>query len=107
MPSIALVELPALKLVDEANLNWTALRQHEPLGSKQIVAAMLEHAGFDVAIVNLKAAADETAFGTVSWRSRTLTKVAVGTVFSVLDPVEFDVWALPLIICKSASLQSL
>jgi hypothetical protein len=55
---------------------------------------MLDAAGFDVAIVNLKSALHETPFGTTKWRSRTLTKVSVGTPHEELDPRAFDVWGI-------------
>lgn len=94
MSSIALVELPALKLVDESGRNWTAFRQREPLGSKQILAAMLDDAGFDVTIINLKASNEETLFGTVQWRSHTLEKIAVGSAIESLNATDFDIWGI-------------
>ena len=94
MASVGLVELPAFKLLDGDGLNWTALRQHDPLGSKQILAAHLAAAGHDVTVVNLKAEERDTVVGAVEWNGRTLTKIAVGTPWTELDPSAFDVWGV-------------
>lgn len=94
MPTVGLVELPAFKLIDEDGLNWTALRHHEPLGSKQILGAQLEHTGFDVELVNLKAIGYENDIGVVDWASHRLTKVAVGRSWTELSPRDVDVWGL-------------
>jgi hypothetical protein len=92
--SVGLIELPAFKLVDDDGLNWTALRQREPLGSKQILTAQLRSAGFDTEIINLKAVDDETEFGSVRWRGRTLRKIAVGMAWKELYALDFDLWGL-------------
>ncbi|GLY02737.1 MULTISPECIES: hypothetical protein [Actinoplanes] len=94
MASVGLVELPALKLVDENGLNWTAFRKTEPLASKQILAALLDAAGFDTAIVNMKQADDAYEYGQVRWRSRMMSKIAVGASVKSLDPARFDVWGV-------------
>jgi hypothetical protein len=94
MISVGLIELPAFKLLDEAGLNWTALRQREPLGSKQILTAQLMAAGFDAQLVNLKAADAETELGTVDWSGRRLRKIAVGMPWQALRPRDFDIWGL-------------
>jgi len=91
---VGLIELPALKLVDEDGLNWTALRHHEPLGSKQIIAAQLADAGFETDIVNLKAEDGGTDFGKVTWRGLKLTKIAVGTPWRGLSPGDYEIWGL-------------
>jgi hypothetical protein len=91
---VGLIELPAFKLLDEGGLNWTALRQREPLGSKQVLAAHLTDLGMTAELVNLKAVDDERETGTVEWRGRCLSKVAVGADWNELDPKEFDVWGL-------------
>ncbi len=94
MRRVALVELPALQLLDHDGLNWTALRRHEPLGSKQILAAQLADAGWNVSIVNLKAGDTQVDFGQVQWRSRDLTKVAVGADWRQLDARSADIWGI-------------
>jgi hypothetical protein len=91
---IGIVELPALKLLDQAGLNWTAFRQHEPLGSKQVLGAHLANLGFEPTLVNLKSVDDERETGVVNWRGRRLSKVAVGADWTMLDPKAFDVWGL-------------
>lgn len=94
MARISLIELPALKLLDEEGHNWTALRKHEPLGSKQILAAHLAEGGFDVEIANLKLQDRETEMGEVRWRDKRFTKVAVGQPWTELDPQDAEVWGL-------------
>ncbi|MFF5676065.1 radical SAM protein [Streptomyces hygroscopicus] len=97
MPTrVGLIELPALKLLDGQGLNWTALRQSEPLASKQILLAQLLHEGFDASLVDLKDAVSEWKFGETTWRGRRLTKVAVGRSWTELDPREFEVWGVTI-----------
>ena len=93
--TIKLIELPAIKLVDEGGRNWTALRRREPLVSKQIVMTQLAAAGFDTVLVNLKDGDEEVETGTVRWRDRVLSKRLVGRVFGD-DPRSADAWAITI-----------
>ncbi len=94
MKCVGLIELPAFKLLDEEGFNWTALRSGDPLGGKQILAAQLEAGGFEVRLFNLKEGRAESSYGEVTWRGRSLTKIAVGTPWEVLDPEAVDVWGV-------------
>ena len=93
MKSIGLLELPAPILLDPNGKNWTAMRQHEPLGSKQIVAGSLRK-HFDIELVNLKRGEDSIEMGKVAWRGMQLKKVAVGTDWRTLDPTRYDAWGI-------------
>jgi hypothetical protein len=92
--SIGLIELPAFKLLDQRGLNWTALRQREPLGSKQVLAAQLNAAGVAAEIINLKNADNEVEFGFVNWKGKKLRKIAVGRSYTELNSSDFDLWGL-------------
>ena len=94
MAKIGLVELPALKLLDEQGANWTAFRRDDPLGGKQIVAASLEAAGHDVGVFNLKNGDRDYEAGTVEWNGKTLTKVWSGSPDADLDPSAVDLWGV-------------
>lgn len=94
MADIGLIEIPAFKLIDPHGANWTALRHREPLGSKQVLAGHLTHAGFDVEMVNLKATDQETELGEIAWRGMKLSKIAVGQSWRELDPQEHEVWGV-------------
>lgn len=94
MATIGLIDLPALKLLDEDGANWTAFRRDDPLGGKQIVAGSLEHDGHDVRIVNLKAGHGEVETGRVRWNGKRLTKLAVGTPVREIDPDGADLWGV-------------
>lgn len=90
---IGLIELPAVALLGPDGTNWTATRQNEPLGSKQILAGSLsEH--FNVELINLKNDDKRVGMGIVQWRDMQLTKYAVGTNWRTLDPARFDVWGV-------------
>lgn len=91
---VGVIELPAIKLVDSEGSNWTALRKHEPLVSKQILMPQLLAGGFDVQLVNLKDGNDEMEYGEVLWKGRTLTKILVGRNFTELEPRSMDVWGV-------------
>lgn len=91
---IGLVELPAIKLVDKAGKNWTALRRREPLVSKQILLSELEAGGFDVELVNLKAGEEEIECGSVRWRGKRLSKVLVGTNPHTLQAKDMAIWGI-------------
>lgn len=95
MKKIKMIEIPALKLLDEKGHNWTALRRREPLVSKQIVIPQLMAGGFEVEMVNLKAGTKEIEYGTVNWRDKQLTKVEVGRELSE-DPASADMWAVTI-----------
>ena len=103
MAKVNLVELPAFKLMDPHGQNWTALRRLDPIGSKQIIAAQLEHGGFEVEVVNLKNSERETVLGEVEWRGQKLTKIAVGIPWTKLDPLDADVWGVTVNYCFSSS----
>ena len=90
---VGLIELPAPKLLDPDGNNWTALRQHEPLGGKQILAGSL-CTRFDVELVNLKMGDDSVEMGEVEWRGMRLKKKAVGVSWRTLDPARYDVWGV-------------
>ncbi len=93
---VGVIELPAIKLVDSDGSNWTALRKHEPLVSKQILIPQLLAGGFDVHLVNLKDGNDEMAYGEALWKGRTLTKILVGRKFTELEPRSMDVWGVTI-----------
>ncbi len=95
MTKIKVIELQAIKLVDTKDKNWTALRQREPLVSKQILIPLLLAGGFDVEMINLKDGNEEIEYGTVIWRDMKLTKVLVGSSLDV-DPCSADVWAVTI-----------
>ena len=90
---VGLIELLAPKLLDPDGNNWTALRQHEPLGGKQILAGSLCR-DFDVELVNLKKGDEVVDMGNVRWKSTVLRKKAVGTDWRSLDPSQYDVWGV-------------
>lgn len=95
MKKIKMVEIPALKLLDEKGNNWTALRRREPLVSKQIVMPQLMAGGYDVEMINLKDGKEETDFGTVTWRGMELRKVVVGR--ELTEPADSaDMWAVTI-----------
>lgn len=94
MPSLGLIELPAFKLIDQDGFNWTALRSGDPLGGKQIVLGQLEAAGCELELINLKKGTDEFTYGSVQWRDRQLSKVAVGTNWDSLDPKRHEFWGV-------------
>ena len=93
---VGVIELPAIKLVDSEGSNWTALRKHEPLVSKQILLPQILAGGFDVQLVNLKDGKDEMEYGEVLWKGRTLTKILVGRNFTELEPRSMDVWGVTI-----------
>lgn len=93
--TIKLIELPAIKLIDESGHNWTALRRREPLVSKQVLIPLLEAGGFRVELLNLKDGAEEVVTGTVRWRDKTLRKVLVGRTFDE-DPTSADLWGITI-----------
>ncbi len=95
MKKIKVIELPAIKLVDQNGRNWTALRRREPLVSKQILMPQLMAAGFDVEMVNLKHGDQEIETGQVRWRDKSLTKILVGRPLED-DPKSADMWAVTI-----------
>jgi len=95
MKKVGLIELQAIKLVDNNGANWTALRRQEPLVSKQILLPQVESCGYQAELINLKEGDEEIEFGTVVWRDKTLTKVLVGKEFD-LDPRSMDLWAVTI-----------
>jgi hypothetical protein len=93
MAKIGLIELPAIRLIDQRGHNWTAVRRSEPLVSKLVLSAHLRELGHSCSLFNLKAGNVETNYGEVQWRGRTLTKQLVGHTFEH-DVRAMDVWAL-------------
>lgn len=95
MKTIGLIELPAIKLVDRHGRNWTALRRREPLVSKQVLIPQLRSCGYEPHLINLKDGDEEYAFGQVSWRGLTLTKVLIGRRLE-LPAKAMDAWGVTI-----------
>lgn len=96
MKKIGLIELPAIKLVDDTGKNWTALRRKEPLVSKQILIPQIQQAGFLTELINLKVGEEEIVFGEVTWRQMRLSKVLIGRVLHIEDYPDVDAWAITI-----------
>lgn len=94
-PSIGLIELPWLKMIDPDGKNWAVEQRGLTLVSKQILLADLRSRGFDAQLVNLRDGADdEEVYGYVDWKGMRLTKTLVGTRIATVDPQAFDVWGI-------------
>lgn len=94
VPTIGLVEVPALGLYDEEGHNWTALYRRNTLLSKQVLMADLQAGGFDAQLVNLKSGDCQEPFGEVTWKGMNLTKAYVGQKIFDLDPEAYDAWGV-------------
>lgn len=94
VPTIGLIEVPALALYDSDGHNWTALYRKNTLLSKQVLLADLQAGGFDAQLVNLKAGDRREPFGEVIWRGMPLTKAYVGDRIFDLDPDAYDAWGV-------------
>ncbi|MEB3232191.1 MAG: hypothetical protein VKJ64_14370 [Leptolyngbyaceae bacterium] len=94
VPTIGLVEVPALGLYDPDGNNWTALYRKNVLLSKQVLIADLQAGGFDARLVNLKAGDARERFGEIIWNNMRLTKAYVGQRISDLDPQAYDAWGV-------------
>jgi hypothetical protein len=93
-PSIGLVELPGLKLIDPNGANRNLCDQYEPLLSKQILLASLQGGGFDAQLVNMRDGTYEEEYGEVTWRGMPLSKRYVGMPIFSIDPQAYDAWGV-------------
>jgi hypothetical protein len=94
MPSIGLVELPVLRLIDPQGKNWAEDYKKVPLPSKQILLSSLQAGGFNAQLFDLRAGDYAEEYGTVTWRGMTLSKRYQGTKISSVDPQACDAWGV-------------
>jgi hypothetical protein len=93
-PSIGLVELPGLKLLDPEGTNWTEFYKNTVLPSKQILLSNLQAGGFDAQLVDLRAGDYQEEYGEVNWKGMTLSKRYEGVRISSVDPQAYDAWGV-------------
>nr|VFK35323.1 MAG: hypothetical protein BECKMB1821I_GA0114274_11117 [Candidatus Kentron sp. MB]VFK77135.1 MAG: hypothetical protein BECKMB1821H_GA0114242_11029 [Candidatus Kentron sp. MB] len=98
-PTIGIVELPDLGLVDPKGENWlSGIRNKDRKGtaliSKQVLLANLRAQGFDARLINLRDGDHQGEFGTVTWKGVELVKVYLGQKIHTLDPLAYDAWGI-------------
>ena len=99
IPTIGVVELPDLGLIDPTGNNWLAgIRNKDQQGtaliSKQILLANLQASGFDAQLINLRNGDYQEEFGKVIWKGTEFCKVYLGQKIHTLDPLAYDAWGV-------------
>jgi len=92
-PKIALVEAPAVRIVDGSGKDHHMVRTKEATG-KHFLGASLLAGGFEVEIMDMRRPNVEWGYEQVEWAGRTMTSLAKGLKLTDLEPKAFDVWGL-------------
>nr|VFK61960.1 MAG: hypothetical protein BECKUNK1418G_GA0071005_102029 [Candidatus Kentron sp. UNK]VFK70075.1 MAG: hypothetical protein BECKUNK1418H_GA0071006_102329 [Candidatus Kentron sp. UNK] len=96
-PTIGLVELPLLGLLNEKEGSLTCegiFPGNLPLLSKKILLANLRVAGFDARLIDLRQRDHQEEYGKVTWRNTEYSKVYFGDRIQDLDPLAHAVWGV-------------